>query len=122
MPNSILGLGRRLLELFNPERKDEQPSTDTIRHNVHMETDKLEHKNLELLRFYISRDISRLDKKIQQSESNMLGYFLGSLVDALIVILFGDSFDTVATWFAEKILCLDDKYTFQTIELFYMQW
>lgn len=117
MSNSILGLGRRLLEFFNPERKVEQPSSDTIRHDVHMET-KLEHKNLELLRFYISRDINRLDKKIQQSESNMLGYFLGSLVDALIVILFGDSFDAVAAWFAEEILCLCDKYITLTIVVF----
>lgn len=55
--------------------------------------EQIGHKNLELLRFYVSKDIGKIDAKIQNNESNLLGYFLGSLVDVLIVLLFGDFFD-----------------------------
>lgn len=56
--------------------------------------EQIGHKNLELLRFYVSKDIGKIDAKIQNNESNLLGYFLGSLVDVLIVLLFDDFFVT----------------------------
>lgn len=45
------------------------------------------HKNIELLRFYVSKDINRIEKKIQKNESDLLGYFVGSLVDLFIVVM-----------------------------------
>ena len=53
------------------------------------------HKNLELLRFYVSKDISRIEKKIQKNESDLLGYFVGSLVDLFIVVLFDQGIDSL---------------------------
>lgn len=50
--------------------------------------EQIGHKNLELFRFYVSKDIKRIDKKMEENESNILGYFLGSLIDLLIVIFF----------------------------------
>lgn len=50
--------------------------------------EQIGHKNIELLRFYLGKDISKIDKKIQDSESNLLGYFIASLVDILIVLFF----------------------------------
>ena len=56
--------------------------------------EQIGHKNLELLRFYVSKDIRKIDAKIQNNESDLLGYFLGSLVDVLVVLLFDDFFAT----------------------------
>lgn len=63
--------------------------------------EQIGHKNLELLRFYISKDIRRIDTKIQKKDSDLLGYFLGSLVDILTVILFDDFFSS----FADENVC-----------------
>lgn len=63
--------------------------------------EQIGHKNLELLRFYVSKDIRKIDAKIQNNESDLLGYFLGSLVDVLIVLLFDDFF----TAFLESYVC-----------------
>ncbi len=67
------------------------------------DTRNLEHKNLELLRYYLGKDIKKLDQKIQVSDSNMVGYFLASLIDILIVILFGDSFNTLINYIYSKL-------------------
>ena len=50
------------------------------------------HKDLELLRFYITKDIMRIEKKIQNNNNDVLGYFVASLVDILIVLLFNDDY------------------------------
>lgn len=52
--------------------------------------EQIGYKNLELLRFYVSKDIKRIDSKMQSNESELLGYFLASLVDLLIVVFFDD--------------------------------
>lgn len=46
------------------------------------------HKNFELFRFYLSRDISKLDKKIEKQNNEIIGYVLASLVDVMIVMIF----------------------------------
>ena len=48
------------------------------------------HKNLELLRYYLNRDLTQIDQKIQNSSNELLGYFIASLVDMSVVVLFGD--------------------------------
>lgn len=48
------------------------------------------HKNIELLRFYINKDLRRIDKKITANNDNFLGYFFASLIDILIVLVFDD--------------------------------
>lgn len=62
------------------------------------------HKNLELLRFYLSKDINKIDKKIQANNSDTIGYFIASLVDILIVLVFDDYLKCVSLW--KKILCI----------------
>lgn len=76
--------------------------------------EQIGHKNLELLRFYVSKDIKKIDSKLQKNESELMGYFLGSLVDILVVFLFNDIFSTfillninITFWqVALKILCI----------------
>lgn len=48
------------------------------------------HKNLELLRYYLNRDLTRIDQNIQNSSNELLGYFIASLVDMSVVVLFSD--------------------------------
>ena len=50
----------------------------------------IDHKNIELLRYYISRDMRRIEEKVENDTNNLLGYFIASLVDVLIVSLFLD--------------------------------
>lgn len=57
--------------------------------------EQIGYKNLELLRFYVSKDIRKIDNKIQDNGSDLIGYFIGSLVDILIVLLFDDSLDQI---------------------------
>lgn len=52
--------------------------------------DNIGHKNIELLRFYINKDLNKIDKKLATSNDNFLGYFFASLVDILIVFVFSD--------------------------------
>lgn len=65
--------------------------------------EQIGHKNLELLRFYVSKDIGKIDAKIQNNESNLLGYFLGSLVDVLVVLLFEDFFTTLLESYVSSV-------------------
>lgn len=60
--------------------------------------EQIGHKNIELLRFYVSKDINKIDKKIQKNDSEMKGYFLASLVDILIVIIFDESMEYSPIW------------------------
>lgn len=64
--------------------------------------EQIGHKNIELLRFYVSKDINKIDKKIQSNDSQMKGYFLASLVDILIVIIFDKYMEYSPIW--EKLL------------------
>lgn len=48
------------------------------------------HKNLELLRFYIARDIKRIYTRIDNNESTMMSFFYASFVDILVVVFFDD--------------------------------
>lgn len=64
--------------------------------------EQIGHKNIELLRFYVSKDINKIDKKIQSNDSQMKGYFLASLVDILIVIIFDNYMECSPIW--EKLL------------------
>lgn len=52
--------------------------------------DQIGHKNLELLRFYLNKDIQSIDRKLTSNNDGILGYFIASLVDILIVVLFDD--------------------------------
>lgn len=76
--------------------------------------EQIGHKNLELLRFYINKDIKKIENKIENNESNLLGYFLASLVDIFIVVLFNDIFNllikpickNIALQIIIKIVCI----------------
>lgn len=70
----------------------------------HKDIELLGHKNIELLRFYIGKDISKIDKKIQDSESSLLGYFIASLVDILIVLLFDQGMEEFLETLTDKTL------------------
>ena len=48
------------------------------------------HKNAELLRHYIVREIKGIDKKITDNSSELAGYFIASFVDVLVVMVFDD--------------------------------
>lgn len=51
----------------------------------------LDHKNIELFRYYISRDMHCIEEKIEKENSELIGYFIASLVDFFIVTLFTDT-------------------------------
>lgn len=76
--------------------------------------EQIGHKNLELLRFYVGKDINRIEKKLQNDESNLLGYFIGSLVDVFIVVLFDQGLENLINSFVEcdilkilvKVVCI----------------
>lgn len=57
--------------------------------------EQIGYKNLELLRFYVSKDIKRIDSKMQDSSSDFIGYIVGILVDVLIALLFDNSIDQI---------------------------
>ena len=52
------------------------------------------HKNLELFRYYLNRDLQRIDNSIQDNHGELKGYFVASLVDILIVFLFSEDLRT----------------------------
>lgn len=62
------------------------------------------HKNLELFRYYLNRDLQKIDSSIQDNHGELLGYFIASLVDVLIVSLFSD--DLARTESLLKIVCI----------------
>lgn len=39
------------------------------------------HKNLELFRYYLNRDLQRIDNSIQDNHGELKGYFVASLVE-----------------------------------------
>ena len=76
--------------------------------------EQIGHKNLELLRFYLSKDIREIDKKIQKDESELLGCIIASLVDIFVVIFFDDALDCMISRYTDstlfsilcKVLCI----------------
>lgn len=54
--------------------------------------DNLGHKNLELLRFYINKDITKIEKNLASSNDQMFGCIIASLIDIFIVLMFDDLF------------------------------
>lgn len=56
------------------------------------------HKNLELFRYYLNRDLQKIDNSIQDNRGELKGYFVASLVDILVVFLFSEN------WKNDKIL------------------
>lgn len=66
--------------------------------------EQIGHKNLELLRFYLSKDIREIDKKIQKDESELLGCIIASLVDIFVVIFFDDALDCMISSYTDSIL------------------
>lgn len=72
------------------------------------------HKNLELLRFYLTKDIKSIDRKLQKDESEVLSCVIASLVDVFIVLLFDRMFEEIISGVTQnfwvkigyKILCI----------------
>ncbi len=52
--------------------------------------DNFGHKNAELLRHYIIREMKKMNKKISSDSDQLLGCFVASLVDVLIVLIYDD--------------------------------
>lgn len=57
------------------------------------------HKDLELLRYYLNRDLSRIDRNIQSNKIELLGYFVASLVDMSVVVLFSELLNGKSAWY-----------------------
>lgn len=68
--------------------------------------EQIGHKNLELLRFYLSKDIRQIDKKLQKDESELLGCIIASLVDIFVVVFFDDLLDSVISAYTDSVLFL----------------
>lgn len=66
--------------------------------------EQIGHKNLKLLRFYLSKDIREIDKKIQKDESELLGCIIASLVDIFVVLLFDDALDRLISKCSNSVL------------------
>ena len=66
--------------------------------------EQIGHKNLELLRFYLSKDIREIDKKIQKDESELLGCIIASLVDIFVVVFFDDALDCMISTYTDSML------------------
>lgn len=79
-----------------------------------MDFEQIGHKNLELLRFYVSKDIKKIDDKMQDNGSNLIGYFIGSLIDILVVLLFDDVFDK---FMEQYVSCLGIQILFKVLLL-----
>lgn len=63
------------------------------------------HKNLELFRYYLNRDLQKIDSSIQDNRGELKGYFIASLVDILVVFLFSENWiDFGKKWIDEEIL------------------
>lgn len=65
--------------------------------------EEVEHKNFELLRYYLSSDIGKLRKEINSNNNQILGYFIASIVDVLIVFFFEEYL--INSSLLNKIVC-----------------
>ena len=64
----------------------------------------INHKHIELLSYYLSRDIKRIENKIKRDEYALLGYFIASIVDVLIVVIFEEYIKSIAWYYKVAIL------------------
>ena len=48
------------------------------------------YKSLELFRYYLNRDLQKIDSSIKEGHDDLFGYFIASLIDIAIVTLFND--------------------------------
>lgn len=65
---------------------------------MHSDFDPNGHKNLELFRYYLNRDLTRIEQNIQNSSNELLGYFIASLADMSVVVLFSDLLSGKGVW------------------------
>lgn len=56
------------------------------------------HKNLELFRYYLNRDLAKINCNIQNNNNELIGYFIASLVDMSVVMFFDDFLDDKGFW------------------------
>jgi len=64
------------------------------------------YKNLELLRFYISKDIQAIAEDKKEDNSEIISCFLGSLVDIVVVLLFDDVLEACIQEYSDWIKIL----------------
>ena len=57
-----------------------------------------DHKNLELFRYYLTRDLAKIDHNIKNNSNELLGYFIASLVDMSVVVFFNDLLSDKIVW------------------------
>lgn len=62
------------------------------------------HKNAELLRHYIVREMKKINKKISSDSNQIIGCFIASFVDILIVMIFDDVLKSYSI--CQRLLCL----------------
>ena len=74
--------------------------------SVNKQIYSIDHKNIELLRYYISRDMQRIQEKVDNDNNNLLGYFVASLVDVLIVSLFQDGLKQLNILCKSLLICV----------------
>lgn len=75
--------------------------------------EQIGHKNIELLRFYISKQLNDIDKKIVNNDSQIKGYVYASVIDILIVTVFDNQLKCSSLWF-KGLIC------FALLILFYV--
>lgn len=67
--------------------------------------EQIGHKNIELLRFYISNQLNEIDKKIVNNDSQITGYVYASVIDILIVTIFDNQLNCSPFWFKGLVCC-----------------
>lgn len=60
--------------------------------------DKIDYKTIELLRYYVSRDLRHIEEKLANDRNELAGYFAASIVDILIVKMFEDYLGSLSPW------------------------
>jgi hypothetical protein len=62
------------------------------------------HKNAELLRHYIVREMKKINKKLSSDSNQIIGCFVASFVDVLIVMIFDDVLEGYTI--CKRFICL----------------
>ena len=55
----------------------------------------LNHKNIELLRFYIDKNLKQIEEQFKRRNEGIISYIIASLVDLFIVLFFYDELKDV---------------------------
>lgn len=66
------------------------------------EMNKVEYKNIELLRYYLTEQLVEINDKLTGNSDELVGYFIASVVDVLIVMIFNDELKILS--FGNKVL------------------